>query len=220
MRIQFEGCNRLSSGYKSFTSSVFSYQSLEKSLGFTRELPVSENWSAAPDFLKIISDYCLGNQPQIIVECSSGTSSIVLAQCCQLNKCGHVYSLENGSEFQEQTREYLVNYRLENYNDVIYAPLHEYTLNNDTCQWYDVSRLPDVEIDMLVVDGPPGFIQKNSRYPAMPLLYELLAIHCVIFLDDASRADEKKIVDLWLQHYPEFSAEYVDNERGCAILTR
>ncbi|MFV9616186.1 MAG: class I SAM-dependent methyltransferase, partial [Gammaproteobacteria bacterium] len=57
------------------------YQPLEKNLGFDKALPVTEHWSAAPDFLEIISAYCLEKKPQLIVECSSGTSSLVLSQC-------------------------------------------------------------------------------------------------------------------------------------------
>lgn len=56
-----------------------SYQVLEKLLGLSKALPVTDNWSAAADFLKIISNLCLERKPKVIVECSSGTSSLVLA---------------------------------------------------------------------------------------------------------------------------------------------
>ena len=73
-------------------------------MGFNAPLSVTEEWSAAPDFLKIISDYCLEYKPLNIVECSSGVSSVILSKCCEINKVGHVYSLENGEEFAEQTQ--------------------------------------------------------------------------------------------------------------------
>ena len=199
---------------------TLSYQALEKSLGFEKALPVSENWSAAADFLKIISDCCLDRKPETIVECSSGTSSLVLAQCCKLNRCGHVYSLENSEEFAMQTCEQLAGYSLSDYADVVYSPLKKVSINGRSYQWYDLKNLSETEIELLVIDGPPGFIQDNSRYPAMPLLNDMMAKHCVIFLDDAAREDEKEVVNLWLQQCPDFQSEYVDNERGCAILTR
>lgn len=200
--------------------STFSYQALEKSLGFKKTLPVTENWSAAADFLKIISDHCLNRKPEIIVECSSGTSSLILAKCCQLNNHGHVYSLENGEEFALQTQAYLTDHSLSNYSDVIFSPLKEYSINGEIYNWYDFEKLPELEINMLVVDGPPGFIQKKSRYPAAPLLSNMMAKDCIIFLDDAAREDEKGIVELWLRDAPDFQLEYIDNQRGCAILTR
>ena len=199
---------------------VLSYQSLEKSLGFDKALPVTEHWSAAPDFLKIISDYCLENKPEIIVECSSGSSSLVLAQCCQLNQVGHVYSLENGEEFVTQIIQQLDDFMLLEYCDVIHAPLQDVQLSSENFQWYVLDNLPAVEIDLLVINGPPGFLQKHSRYPALPILNERLGEHCAVFLDDAAREDEQELVRRWLKAYPEFQAEYIENERGCFILKR
>ncbi len=199
---------------------MLSYQLLEKNLGFDKALPVTEHWSAAPDFLKIISDYCLEKKPQIIVECSSGTSSLVLAQCCQLNQIGCVYSLENGEEFVTEIIQQLDDFMLSEYCDVIHAPLQDVQLNSENFQWYALDNFPAVEIDMLVIDGPPGFLQKHSRYPALPMLNDILGEHSAVFLDDAAREDEQELVRRWLKTYPEFRAEYIENERGCFILKR
>lgn len=197
-----------------------SYQSLEKKLGFETTLPVTEHWSAAPDFLEMISDYCLKNKPRVILECSSGTSSLILSRCCQMNKVGHVYSLENGEEFVDQTNQQLDSFVLSKYCDVIYSPLQDLRLGEEIYQWYAINDLPDAEIDMLVIDGPPGFLQKHSRYPALPMLSKKMAEHCAIFLDDAARDDEQELVERWLNENPNFQAEYIKNERGCYILKK
>lgn len=199
---------------------VSSYQILEDDLALGKALPVTEKWSAAADFLKIISDYCLENKPETIVECSSGSSSLVLAQCCRLNQHGHVYSLENGEQFAKQTRQQLEDFSLSKYADVFFTSLKTTVLNKKKFQWYDLAKLPELKIDLLIIDGPPGFIQKHSRYPALPLLSKQLATDCVVFLDDAARDDEQEIVRRWLKSYPEFQAEYIDNERGCYVLKR
>lgn len=197
-----------------------SYQTLEKKLGLDKTLPFAKNWSAAEDFLLLLADFCLNSKPKTIVECSSGTSSLVLARCCQLNQCGHVYSLENGEEFAVQARQNLSDFSLSDYCDVLHAPLVDHSLDGELFQWYDASDLSVADIDLLVIDGPPGFIQKHSRYPALPLLSCCLAKHCVVYLDDAAREDEREIVTRWLTLFPQFQAEYIDNERGCAILKR
>jgi len=202
------------------STSAASYMALEKTLGFDRHLPVTKDWSAAADFLKMIADYSVANRPETIVECSSGTSSLVLSRCCQLNKCGHVYSLENGEQFVGQTQHQLDDFLLSDYCDVIHAPLHAVRLADETFEWYELKDFAIDKIDLLVIDGPPGFIQKHSRYPALPLLYDRLADRCAVFLDDAARDDEQEVVRLWLQMYPELQAEYIDNERGCFILRR
>jgi len=197
-----------------------SYQTLEKSLGLEKALPVTENWSAAADFLLLLSDYCLTFKPETIVECSSGTSSLVLARCCQLNQTGHVYSLENGDEFAAQTRQQLDDFSLSSYCDVLHAPLQDYAIDDEVFQWYTLDNLSLADIDLLVIDGPPGFIQKHSRYPALPLLAPLLAEHCAVYLDDAARDDEQEIVKRWSVMMPEFQLDYVANQRGCSILKR
>ncbi|MDT8281231.1 MAG: class I SAM-dependent methyltransferase [Gammaproteobacteria bacterium] len=197
-----------------------SYQLLERRLDLRKELPIVQDWSAAADFLGVISNHCLVHKPQTIVECSSGASSIVLAQCCMINDCGHVYSLENGEEYVLQTRQYLDEFCLSGYCDVIHAPLQQWSLIHEVFQWYELNSFPDIKIDMLVIDGPPGSLQKHSRFPALPLLEDKLADDGVIFLDDAARDDEQEVVKHWLAMYPEFRHEYIDNERGCSILTR
>ena len=112
------------------------------------------------------------------------------------------------------------SFSLTEYCDVLYTPLKDIELDGDHFQWYDLSDFSVAEIDVLCIDGPPGFIQKYSRYPALPLLYACLAEQCVVFLDDAARDDEQVIVERWLKEYPEFRAEYIENERGCFILRR
>jgi len=199
---------------------VSSYLSLEKKLGFDKALPVTEHWSAASDFLALISDYCLQEKPQVIVECSSGTSSLVLSQCCKLNRGGRVFSLENGEEYAVKTTAQLAYFSLTDYCEVIHAPLQDTPVADEGFQWYTLNALPAIKIDMLVIDGPPGFLQKHSRYPALPMLSERLAEHCAVFLDDAARDDEQALVQRWLAAYPNFQAEYIDNERGCFILKR
>ena len=197
-----------------------SYQLLEKTLGFEETLPVTEKWSACADFLQLLADYCLRYKPETIVECSSGTSSLVLAQCCRINGCGHVYSLENGEEYANSTRQQLEDFSLSAYADILYSPLKTWDLDREEYQWYELDRLPMRKIDLLVIDGPPGFLQKYSRYPALPLLSDRLSAGCTVFLDDAAREDEKEIVRRWLEAFPEFRAEYIENERGCSILKR
>lgn len=196
-----------------------SYDSLRRMLGFDRELPVDPNWSAAADFLHVIARHCLANQPANIVECSSGLTTLALAGCCRLNGLGHVYSLENGAEYAEATRALLDELSLAPFATVIHAPLESSNIEGNDYLWYRLDDLKVPGIDMLVIDGPPGFLQKHSRYPALPLLHHSLSKNCTVFLDDAARDDEKEVVERWRRLYP--SADYTDikTERGCAVLS-
>lgn len=196
------------------------YLQLQKDLGLDKVLPITPDWSAAADFLELIKNHCLKVKPKTIVECSSGATTVVLGKCCQLNKQGKVFSLENAEEYALNTRNNLKDFALDSYADVIYAPLEAVEVNNESYQWYETKNLSKQKIELLVIDGPPGFIQKYSRLPALPKLFSQLTDQAVIFLDDAARDDEKAMVDLWLDMYPDLKHEFINTERGCSILTR
>lgn len=195
------------------------YQNIIKRLHLKEPLPINSDWSAGPDFIKTIIDAVEANRPKTIVECSSGLTTLTLAQTCQRLEHGVVYSLENGGEYADKTRSSLLPYQLSHRAKVIDAPLMDYPLMERTFQWYSLNQLPKLEIEMLVIDGPPGFIQPLSRYPALPLLDKYLADGCKIFMDDAIRNDEQEILELWQQEFPAYKFEYLEHQRGCAIIT-
>ncbi|MEJ1375294.1 MAG: class I SAM-dependent methyltransferase [Candidatus Sedimenticola sp. (ex Thyasira tokunagai)] len=196
-----------------------SYLFLRDRLNLRQGLPYTRDWSAAPDFLKLIVEHALATKPLMVMECSSGLTTLMLGRCCQLNGKGRVYSLENGEPYAEKTREHIERYGLSEYVSVIHAPLQKGAVKGSEYQWYALDDLPQGSIDMLVVDGPPGFIQKHSRYPALPLLFDKLSDNCVIFLDDAARPEERELVEMWLAEYPQLRHEYIKTERGCSVLT-
>lgn len=194
------------------------YLSLRDKLNLHQGLPYTPYWSASPDFLKIITEHCLEYKPQHIVECSSGLSSLILARCCESNQQGQVFSLENGEDYARKTRQELECYSLQSYATVFHAPLLTQMINGEDYLWYSLDELPEQSIDMLVIDGPPGYIQSLSRYPALPLLFDKLADQCMVFMDDAARDDEKKIVERWLSEFPGIEHQYIKTERGCSML--
>ncbi|MEN8170615.1 MAG: class I SAM-dependent methyltransferase [Pseudomonadota bacterium] len=196
-----------------------SYQFLRDRLNLRQGMPYTRDWSASPDFLKLIVEHCLEDKPATVVECSSGLTTVMLARCCELNGAGEVISLENGAGYAAKTREHVARYGLQQQSTVIDAPLQRYAVAGTEYDWYAIEALPDKGINMLVIDGPPGFIQEHSRYPALPLLFDKLADGCVIFMDDAARPDEKEIVRMWQAQFPGLVHRYVNTERGCSILS-
>ncbi|MCK5001965.1 MAG: class I SAM-dependent methyltransferase [Gammaproteobacteria bacterium] len=194
------------------------YSAIQAKLSLSQPLPHTPDWSAAPDFIELIVEHALQAKPEVIVECSSGLTTLVLAQCCQFNQKGCVISLENGEDYAEKTCQQLKEFGLEDYAQVIHAPLEKVALSDNEYDWYSLKTLPEVSIDMLVIDGPPGFIQKNSRYPALPLLLDRFSKQTKVFLDDAARDDEKELVAHWQDEFSGVEHEYLEFERGCSVL--
>ena len=189
-------------------------------LKFLKGLPKTRNWAGSPDFLFFIAKVAQSKSPTVIIECSSGVSTVVLAQCCKLNGQGHVYSLEHESVFAEQTRVELSRHQLNDWATIIDAPLRKHYISGQEWLWYSLDNLPDsLSVDMIVIDGPPSCIQRLARYPAGPMLFEMLKKSGSIILDDTLREDEQKIVEMWKKEFHQFNRIDVDCEKGCILLT-
>ena len=61
---------------------------LERRLALSQPLPPMRGWAGSPDFLLVIANEVLARKPKLIVECSSGVSTIVIARCLELNGGG------------------------------------------------------------------------------------------------------------------------------------
>ncbi len=194
-------------------------QGLYLELGLKRSLPPTRGWAASPDFLLLLARHALNAKPKTVVECSSGISTLVLARCMQLNNGGKVFSLEHDPVYARQTREQLALHGLGDYADVIDAPLEPFAHKAEKYSWYAQSGLaPDLQIDMVAIDGPPMATGRLARYPAAPALFHRLSEAGAVFIDDASRPDEKAIVKRWVVEHPSLRLEWPDCEKGCAVL--
>lgn len=197
------------------------YHDLVGLIGPTKPLPLLRGWAASPDFLLEICRHSLSHKPKIVLECSSGASTLALARCCELNGTGHVYSLEHDFVFAEQTRQRLRDQNLERWATVVDAPLVEQPEIGGQ-RWYSLTNLhiePE-SCQLLIIDGPPSDTSHQARYPALPLLSRFLSRPCTVFLDDAQRPDEQQAVKRWLNDFPAFTLEQLQCEKGCSKLTR
>lgn len=188
-------------------------------LGLQKSLPPTRGWAASPDFLRELAQHALQEKPHTVVECSSGTSTLILARCMQLNGFGKVYSLEHEPEFAQKTRTNLEKHGLSEWASVLDAPLCPHQIKGETWPWYAEEVLPEgCKIDMLAIDGPPMHTRSLARYPAGPVLFPRLANNAAVFLDDAAREDEQAIMNLWRAEFPELRRTSRACEKGCAVL--
>lgn len=194
-------------------------QALYVELKLEKSLPDTRGWAASPDFLLELVRHARAARPLAVVECSSGTSTLVLARCMQLNGAGKVYSLEHDAHFAQQTRQQLRRHGLEDWAQVLDAPLRQHELGEEHWPWYTHQVLPaGLAIDLLVIDGPPQATRALARYPAGPLLFPRLNPLASVYLDDAARQDEQAIVQRWRSEFPLLEQGARDCEKGCAVL--
>lgn len=179
-------------------------------------------WSIDSFLGKFLAQHLLETPPKLILELGSGSSTLLIARCLEqlgYKSYRHIV-VDHDSRYLELTRKFLQVNNLEEMVEYWDCPLRP--VEGVDQRWYSglTDRLDHLAIDLLIVDGPPGRLQGESRYPALPKLYPFLADHCTVVLDDAGRADELSIVRKWGERYPELSAEYFPPGHGFAVLRR
>ncbi len=199
---------------------IQAYLDLAELLKPRRPLPLLRGWAASPDFLMHAASIALTERPRIIVECSSGASTIVLARCCEINGSGKVLSLEHDPVYAEKTRQQIRTQGLERWAFVVDAPLVS-SPDPLAPSWYSTANLhlEDERIDFLVIDGPIGSSGVLARYPAMPVLWSRLGSNCFVILDDADRPEEAATIEKWVTEFP-LTKQSLAAEKGCILLRR
>jgi hypothetical protein len=179
-------------------------------------------WSIDAFLGRRLIQHLIDERPRSILELGAGSSTVLIARCLQLLQYraeNHV-AVDHHGRYLEATRRALAVNGLGEGVNLLLCPLSSYSQFSKL--WYGnlAERLEGMQFELLLIDGPPGDMQEQSRYPALPLLSPYLAPRCTIILDDASRADEQEIVRKWQYQFPEFSVEFISDGHGFAILRR
>lgn len=180
-----------------------------------------DGWSVDPHFAELVSRLVLTRRPRLVVECGSGTSTVLVAAIFREIGSGRVLSFEHDPHFAERTRELLAGRDLDAWARVVTAPLVPHAIEGHDQPWYEgaTEQLePGDEIDLLLVDGPPAGTGPAARYPAVPVLEEFFSDQCLILLDDGGRERERQTASRWSRQLPDHSLEYVEGGRGAWIL--
>lgn len=198
--------------------SLFSLHSL---LELRAPLPRMRGWAISPDFANLLMALVSKQSPHVVVEAGSGVSTVVLAYYLEKLGDARLYSLEHDSDYAAEVRAMLLEHRLDGVAQVIDSSLKSYELSGRSWLCYDLDSLDMVdEIDLLIIDGPPVNCQRLARYPVLPLLKNKLSGNAVVVLDDASRRDERRILEEWRKEFGDFSFEIIPLEKGAAVLRR
>lgn len=160
-------------------------------------MPSSGHWALNPtDLLELWSVAGL-RKPALVLELGSGTSSVWLGYAVERHG-GRVVSVDHDPAYAEHTRAQLRRHGLDTGGEVRDAALRPVTVDGETYQWYDPETFAGLsDVDLLVVDGPPGGTGPQARYPALRLLEQALSPQAVVLLDDADRPDEQEILRRW-----------------------
>jgi predicted O-methyltransferase YrrM len=194
---------------------------LAAGLGARAPLPPTTDWAVLPDLARILVETVLDVRPAAVVECGSGTSTVLVAYALERVGAGRVVALEHDPAQADRTQRMLARHGLERWATVCRSPLVPQAVGGTTFQWYDLARVPLPDrVDFLFVDGPPGGVQALARYPAVPLLRDRLGPRAVVLLDDTGRDEERAVAERWAAESPDLTLELVPCAKGAALLRR
>ncbi len=203
--------------------------SLYTQLDFDAPLPPMRYWAISPDFANILVQTVRAHRPQLVVEASTGVSTLLTAYVLKALGAGRVVSIEENATFAEQSRQQLSRHGVADVAEVIHAPLKPLQMQQATpetdavWQWYDTDALASLQsIDLLTIDGPSQFYnpQPMARYPALPVFYEYLNAGALILVDDADREHERNALTRWLGEYDLEQVAQHETEKGTVVLRK
>jgi predicted O-methyltransferase YrrM len=195
--------NLISTVEQNFENHFLQFESLlsiYNSLPNLKVMPATRGWAGSPDFLAKIIEIIFKEKPCFVLEAGSGVSTLIIGLSLKLNNCGKLISLDHERPYAKITTENLYLNDTGDVANVMHCPLKEYDILEQTWKWYGIDNLKLTdEIDLLIIDGPPGSIQTLSRYPVVPLLHKYFSDRVLILLDDANRNDEITTVQKWIE---------------------
>jgi predicted O-methyltransferase YrrM len=160
-------------------------------------MPSSGQWALNPTDLLAVLHLIEQRRPRLVLELGSGTSTVWIAYALE-RVGGRLISLDHDPGYAEQTRTMLGAHGLTGVAEVRNAPLCPVEIRGTAFEWYDPAALTGVaDVDLLLVDGPPGSTGPMSRYPALDMLRGKLSRHATVVLDDIGRDDEQETLRRW-----------------------
>ena len=202
------------------SNQMVAMQSLYATFNFNVPMSTSRKMAASPDFLKLVVETILTNRPKLVLELGSGVSSVLASKSLEKNGEGKLISIDHDDKYADFTRERLDLENLSDIATIITSELITQTINKQNYMWYESTFLNEInqKIDLLIIDGPPRIINKNARYPAIPLLKDHFSDNIIILVDDGKRKDDMKSVQKWIEELNYLNSEFINTEKGTFIL--
>lgn len=187
-------------------------QQLLALLTFDAPIPPTRSWAASPDLLLTIADLVRTHKPQLVVELGSGVSTLIVAK----SGAQKVISLDHSEEFAGKTRALLQAHGADGV-EIRVAPLTPHASGTD---WYETTNFVDLKnIDLLIIDGPPGSKNPDARKPAYTELINRLSPRAIIVIDDVNRDGERELAQSFATALPDHVLTIYPHEKGTAVIS-
>ena len=185
-------------------------------LKFTEPIPPTRSWAASPDLLMTLVESVRGNKPELIIELGSGISTLMMAKSLPAGSKTKIISFDHSAEFAQITRDLLEQHSITGV-EIRVAPLEQYDSQRT---WYSKKAFADISnIDLLVVDGPPGSKDPQARSGARLELASKLSARATVIIDDADRDGEHAMAQAFAEVLPSHTLRFLPHEKGTAVIS-
>lgn len=176
-------------------------------------------WVISPDAMAWILADLQERESPTIVEFGCGQSSVMFAAFLKHKGSGRLISIEHDQAHADAVRKQLEACGLMAQVDLNVVPLIEYAANGamTACRSYSLTGLPDVAIDVALIDGPPYHCGEATRYYPLEWAVSRLAPGGSAYLDDTARPQERAVLRAVSAKYPDVLLDDLRAEKG---LTR
>lgn len=218
------------------------FQAIQSFLATGETISNFHGWPISPDLGVFLLEKIQSTEYDLIIEFGSGTSTVLMAKAIEKSEfraqkysnapneratC-RMITFEHSLEYLSSTSSALAANHTLNRVELSYTPLTSWTDGANQYLYYDctaaLKRAKDsinkkVAKILVLVDGPPGNINKYARMPALHFLLDTLGSHQIdIVLDDANRPDEQEIAIKWKEICKArgvlFSEKQIPTEKG------
>ncbi len=217
------------------------HANLQRYLNDGQLMPELHGWPVSPDFAVMLVDMVESNDYDLVIEFGSGTSTLLMAIALARTARRHQRSMpavqvafEHLDTFHQQTRSRLERAVVAHSVQLELASLQPWTSAQGTAYPFYVCQSKLREIlqglhksatkALVIVDGPPAATGAHARYPALPIVLQVIhGLAIDVLLDDHARAEEQEISKMWLADLDAAGRRYKlsapDLEKGACLIS-
>lgn len=171
-------------------------------------------WAISPDAISWVLLTLTSMKNPSVIEFGCGQSTVIIASFLKKHG-GKLISVEHDSVYLQKIQEQITsNHLQEQVQFVLSLPKLV-----DGVTSYDLSAVPNMGIDLGLVDGPPYHFGDSARQAPLKWAVEHLNPGGAIYLDDANRPEEQRILKYIKSTYPNTEMQSFDAEKGLVRIS-
>lgn len=169
-------------------------------------------WAISPDAMAwVLADLQERAMPTVI-EFGSGQSTVILASALKLRN-GKLLSVEHDPEYSSIIQRQVAACGLSEHVEFLHSPLCN-SRDAASIRSYDTSVLPDIPVDIALIDGPPYTNGTLTRLTPIRWAAHHINRGGAIFLDDSARGGEQACLKQLAIEYPNLRQISRNAEKG------